>query len=242
MENPEVSVITPTIRPDGLKLVESALKRQMFSDFWYKHLEDFEWLVGSPFEPDVDCIWVQDDFKGGLWTLNRIYNKLIKQAKADIIISIQDHTFFGMDVIDRFRTHFLYDPKSIVTGVGDKYDTVYPKKGTVIWRDPRRVDGGFRDTTFNNIEFNFCSIPKEALYAVGGFDEQMDFEFFGMDAYDTLRRISNVGGFKFVIDESIESFSEEHGRVSNWESKNGIHGSYDRYYADRNNNTLNYLL
>jgi len=61
-----ISIITPTIRESGLSLVDKTLRRQTFTDI--------EWLVGSKFQSEFGR-WVKDDFEGGYWTLNRIYNK-----------------------------------------------------------------------------------------------------------------------------------------------------------------------
>jgi len=47
----KISVITPTIREEGLPIVDKALNRQSF--------EDFEWLVGSPFPTEYGK-WVEE--------------------------------------------------------------------------------------------------------------------------------------------------------------------------------------
>lgn len=209
-----ISVLTPTIRKEGLPLVKKALERQDV---------EYEWLIGSPFDPEMGT-WIKDDFEGGYWTLNRCYNKLIQNAKGDLIVSIQDHTFFNPDALEKFDFWFQQHPNYIVSGVGDKYDRVYPERGIKVWSDPRkRNTGQFRAVPFNEIEGNFCSIPKKALYDVGGFDRALDFEGFGMDFYNVLERISKLGKYEFYIDESNESYSETHGRVGNWDKNNLIH-------------------
>lgn len=214
-----ISVLTPTIRPEGLEIVNKALKRQTF--------KDFEWLIGSPFEPGYGT-WVKDDFEGGYWTLNRMYNKLIKQCKGDVVVSWQDYTFAKPDTLERFFTHYLSDPKTLVSAVGNKYTEVYPELGEITWKDPRERDdqGSYYYCFFNDIEWNLCLCPKSALYEVGGFDEKLDFLGFGMDGYGVNERLSLIGGYEFALDQAIKSYSLSHGRVENWERDNAIHGAY----------------
>jgi len=215
----KISVITPTIRPNGLPLVERALNRQTMTDF--------EWLIGSPFNPSLSrAKWVKDDFRGGYWTLNRIYNRLIKNCRADLIVSWQDYTFADPEALEKFLFYFKRNPKMIISGIGNKYkDDSWVVK---VWQDPRESGekASFYPCSFNEIEGNFCSCPKQALYDIGGFDEEMDFIGFGMDWYGVLDRIDSLGGYKFVIDQTNKSYSLCHGRVKGWEENNLIHGKY----------------
>jgi len=213
-----ISVITPTIREGGLELVSRALRRQTV---------EFEWLIGSPFNPKIEgAKWVEDDFGGGFWSLNRIYNKLIKAASGDLIVSWQDFTSATPQALEKFLFHFNNEPKTLVTGVGNKYtDTNWVAK---VWQDPReRVDqGSFYQCDFSDIEWNFCAVPKQAIYDVGGFDERLDFLGFGMDGYSVNERIFDLGGYDFKIDQSNKSFSTTHDRIGGWENNNLIHGGY----------------
>lgn len=218
---PIISVLTPTIRKQGLELVKKALNKQTF--------QDFEWLIGSSFDPEIDeAIWVQDDFKDGLWSLNRIYNKLIKNSKADLIVSWQDYTFADSDVLEKFLFHFLTEPKTLVTGVGNKYHQVYPLKDDLVWKDPRERNdiGTYYPIYFNDVEWNLCSVPKQALLDIGGFDEAADYLYLGMDGYGVNDRINDFGGYDFKINQTIKSYSLVHARQDNWEKDNGIHGKY----------------
>lgn len=228
-----ITIITPTIRKEGLEIVKKGLDRSTIA---YD-----EWLIGSPFDPGMGT-WVKDDFTGGYWTLNRALNKLIKQAKGDLIISIQDHTFFMPESLSKFLFYYEKDPKSIISGIGDKYESVIPR-GKKVWTDVRRgLTSGFGTCPFYLIEGNFCSIPKEAFYSVGGFDESLDFKGFGLDFYSLLDRLSIKNEYRFYIDDTNESASETHGRVDNWNKDNitsyeyiGIHKKYEE------NPVLSYL-
>jgi len=220
-----ITVITPTIRPKGLEIVDIALKRQTF--------RDFEWLVGSPTNTGYGK-WVKDNFKGGVWTLNRIYNKLIKKAKGNLIVSWQDYTFADPDCLEKFYFHFNNEPKTLVSGVGNKYTTVYPELGAKIWQDPRERDdqGTFYSVYPSDIEWNLASIPKQSLYNIGGFDEALDYLGYGLDGFSVNYRVDDLKeGYDFKIDQTIKSYSLAHGRADDWEEKNLIHGGYNKYMA-----------
>lgn len=214
-----ISVLTPTIREEGLPIVKKALDRQTF--------RDFEWIIGSPFETKVG-IWVEDDFELGVWTLNRIYNKMIKQAKGDLIVSWQDFTFADPDCLERFWNLYQAEPKTLVSAVGNKYEQVYPARVNMLWKDPRENNnnGSYYPCYFTDIEWNLCSVPKKALYDVGGFDEVLDFRGFGMDGYSVNERINDFGGYDFKLNQAIKSYSLVHGRIADWDKNNLIGEPY----------------
>lgn len=222
MGTPAVTIITPTVRFEGLTLVGKALKRQTF--------KDFEWLIVAPFKPAVSTPHrpIRDIARsnGDLHTLNKAYNEAISKAQGQLIISWQDYTYARPDTLERFFTHYQQEPKVLVTAVGNKYSD---ESFTVMtWKDPRERDdlGSYYPCYFNDIEFNLCSLPKDALYAVGGFDEELD-KFYGMDGYSVVDRLNMLGGYDFKIDQSIKSYSLNHSRYTDWEEKNAIHGPYE---------------
>jgi len=216
----KISVITPSIRKEGLKLVSKALKKQTF--------RDFDWWVGAPFPPLEEInydYWILDDFKGGFWSLNRIYNKLIEHSRGELIVSWQDYTYAKPDALEKFWFHYQNNPRAIVTGVGNKYkDESWQVK---IWQDPRERNdqGSFYECYPNDIEFNFCAVPREAFYQIGGFDEKMDFLGYGMDGISVVERLDALG-WKFYIDQTNKSYSLKHGRPKGWEKYNLLHGGY----------------
>lgn len=219
-----ISVITPTIRTAGLYLVKKALDRQIF--------KDFEWLICSPEKPELikDCkynvTWLEDDFEGGVWTLNRAYNYMIKNARGKLIVSWQDYTFAKPDGLQKFWDCYQAEPKTLVSGVGNKYiDESWTVK---TWQDPRqRSDfGSYYSCNPHDCEWNYCSCPKQALYDIGGFDEEMDLLGFGMDGCSVVDRINIFGGYDFKLDQTNESFSLEHSRPELWEEKNLLYGGY----------------
>jgi hypothetical protein len=216
-----ISVITPTIYEDRLKIVKDSLDNQLFTDF--------EWLVGSPFKPGG--IWVKDNYKGGFWSLNRTYNALVRASKGELIVSWQDNVWIPPDGLQKFWIAYQ-ETKSIVSGVGDQYKKLdeYGKPIIKIWDDPRKTDkyGSFYECVWNDAEFNWCAIPKKAFYDCGGFDEELDFRGYGGDQLQLCERLNDLG-WKFYLDQTNESFTLRHGRITGWDKNHVLqNGEYDK--------------
>lgn len=235
-----ISIITPSIRPEALEIVAKSINKQTH--------DEWEWLIGSKFDPKIPyATWIKDDFEGGFWTLNRIYNKLIKETKGELIVSLQDSIYVPPGGLESFWASFL-DTKGLglVSGVGDQYDKVdnFGKPYNKVWSDPRkRLDQGtFYECTFPDVEWNWCAVPKQALIAVGGFDNGLDFLGFGMDGYQVNERLDKMG-YKFFLDQTNESYTLRHDRSShggeeNWIKNNNLkNGMYEQRRKELVNNT-----
>lgn len=206
----KICVLTPSIRKDGLKIVQKALDEQTFTDF--------DWYIGSPFKPENTwATWVPDRFKGGYWTLNRMMNELIKKSEGELIVSWQDFTYGDKNLLERLWKRYNDDNQSLVSILGNKYyDETF---GLESWFDPRITNQVFRETPFQDVEWNLCSCPRKALDEVGGFIEDLDFQGFGMDGYCVNERLDELN-YRFYVDSTVRTYSLMHGRVPNWEEKN----------------------
>lgn len=227
----KISILTPTIRREGLDIVRTSLLKQSF--------KDWEWLIGSPFDPEIpEAIWVKDDFEGGFWSLNRIYNKMLKEAKGELIVSWQDWIWIPKGGLAQFW-HSYEETDSVVTGVGDQYEQIgqFGKPEIQIWADPRKSYTHPEGKTFyecypNDAEWNWCAIPKKYLFAVGGMDEELDYLGFGGDQLQVGERLDTIG-VKFFIDQTNESFTVRHNRDSyggeeRWDGNHVLfNGKYD---------------
>lgn len=229
----KISIITPSIRPAGVELVDTALARQTF--------KNFEWLICGPlgaaelFNKNIEYskhkYLGNPPLKEGMyWDLNFSYNRLIKESAGELIISWQDYTFADADALEKFWFHYQNEPKTLVSAVGNKYREVYPERKEQLWQDPRERNdlGMFYSVYPQDIEWNLCSVPKQALYDIGGFDEGLDFVGFGMDGYQVNHRLDDLGGYDFKIAQDIKSYSLVHGRVENWDKHNVLGPKYEQ--------------
>jgi len=232
----KVSVITPTIRKEGLELVKKALKNQTF--------KDFEWLIGSPFDPGVpDAKWLQDCWSEGYWSLNRSYNSLFLASKGDLIVTLQDWIWIPPDGIEKFVLA-SETVRGVISGVGDQYERVgqYGKPEVKIWSDPRKntKNGSFYECYPNDAEWNWCSFPREAIFDIGGMDEQLDFLGYGGDQLQAVERMDALG-WKFYLDQTNESYTVRHGRedFGGQESWDGNHVLFNGKYDARKKELIN---
>lgn len=231
---PKISVITPTVRPEGLRIVEQALARQTF--------EDFEWLICSPICPkeakttDYSINWIEDDAEGGFWTLNRAYNKLFKAAGGELIVSLQDFVYINPDSLEKFW-YAYEETKGCISGTGHQYDKVGEngKPFNRIWDDPRKTDkyGTFYECNWQDIEWNWAAIPRRYIFEAGGMDEQLDFLGYGGDQLQLMERINDLG-YKSFLDQTNESFTlrhdrSKHGGQHHWDENHVVlNGKYDQ--------------
>lgn len=224
-----ISIITPTIRKEGLKIVRESLKMQTF--------KDWEWLICSPFDPEIpEARWIKDDFEGGFWSLNRAYNALFREAKGDSIVSWQDWIWVPPTGLQKFVEASKQYPDGIISGVGDQYQRMGEFRPEVkIWTDPRKTDkfGSFYECIHDDCEWNWACIPKSAIFKVGGMDEELDFLGFGGDQLQLCERLNDLG-YKFYLDQTNESFTLRHNRDAsggedNWNENHVLfNGKYDQ--------------
>lgn len=214
----KISVITPTIRLEGIPIVLKALAKQTF--------RDYEWKICSPYITNKEFLtmkenhniphieWIQDDFQGGFWGLNRSYNLLFKKAQGELIVSWQDWITAKPDALQKFWDAYK-QTSGIISGVGDQYESLdkFGKPQIKIWSDPRKTEkyGSFYECFPQDAEWNFCAIPKEAIYSVGGMDEELDFLGYGGDQLQICARMNDIG-CRFYLDQTNESYTIRHSR------------------------------
>jgi len=214
----KISVITPSIRPQGLEIVANALKKQDF--------KDFEWIICAPQHLKVGIENALRDTipyffignpplkKGQFWDLNYSYNRMIEKSNNNIIISWQDNIWAKPDALSKFF-ETVKAVNAPVSGIGDQYLQLnrWGKPEIKSWADPRRTTqyGTFYEVNHDDIEWNFCACPKQLLIDVGGADEKLDFLGRGGDMFQITDRLNDLG-VKFWIDQTNESFTLQHDR------------------------------
>lgn len=151
----KISVLSPTIRPEGLvPLRESLMKQTMDKD-------SFEWLV------DINVTGKHD--------LNASFNKMIKRAKGELIVFYEDYTRILPDGLERFWKAYQEHPDTCFTSPLGKVDN-WGDSPRWDWRatkqDPSQTD--YTYCGWQTCELDWGAIPKKILYEIGGFDEELD--------------------------------------------------------------------
>jgi len=223
----KISVLTPTIRPKGLKLVKQALAYQGF--------KEWEWIICAPKKYQVEMEAVLDGFPHKfitnpplkdwqVWDLNYSYNRMIELANGELLVSWQDYTFADPDLLSTLWKHYLDDPKALVSVCGNKYpddDFDIPA-----WIDPRYARDEYN---WQDMEWNLLSVSKKIMYDIGGFDEGMD-KMFGLDGYSVNHRLVDAKIAHFKLEKNCRTYSLFHDRDKNWGSKNFLqNGKADKY-------------
>lgn len=217
----KISVVTPSVRPEGLKIVEASLQNQSYG--WGKYSGEVEWLVVSPFRPEVSCNWIPEPDKkeGDMYGLNKAWNAAFKQASGELIVSFVDMTWAPPDALQQFWDHYEANPKGLVGGVGNQYAEVIDGKPEImIWKDPRMRDdlGSFYEISPIDLEFCLTSVPKQAIIDIGGWDEEWD-KYAALSEKEACLRMDRLG-YKFYLDQSIEYRALTHPRLTtNWEER-----------------------
>lgn len=227
MEQIKISVLTPTIRPLGLKLVKQALA--------YQDFKSFEWIICSPKKLENEIREVLGDFpykfignpplkSWQVWDLNYSYNRMIEKADGELLVSHQDFTFADPDLLSTLWEHYLKDPKALVSVLGNKYPD--DEFDIPAWIDPRF---SMEKYTWKEIEWNLCSCPRKLLYDIGGFYEKMD-SHFGMDGFSVNHRLQDSKIANFKLEKESQSYSLFHGRDKDWDKKNYLSGGRSEEY------------
>lgn len=230
-----LSVITPSIRKEGLELTRKGLSRQTF--------KEFEWLICSPFDPEITgAIWVKEPAKEAkdVWGFNKAMNALLTEATGELIISLQDFILPSPEGLEKFIYWYQkLGPKVCLTGVGDIYTQLDPP--VKVWSDPRK---SYRSKTSeavyecfpSDIEFNWCAIPRQGFLEIGGLDEEYDKQF-GMDNVNVMFRLDKLD-YKSFIDQSNEVMGLQHSRPENWDEKHAMHGFHQQRIKDIEENKI----
>lgn len=186
---PRISVLTPTIRPEGLKVTQECLKQQTFTEF--------EWLV------EVNHTGKHD--------LNAAYNRMLKRAQGVLIVSLQDYIRVRPDFLERWWQAYEANRTSFMTAPVGKVNTFdagdMPRWD---WRAYRMNDTDtIRENEFRCWEIDNGAAPLEALKKIGGFDERLD-EWWSSDNVSVGKRAHLAGyTFKCIFDNPGIAFDHD---------------------------------
>lgn len=172
----KISVVTPTIRPEGLEVMKKCLEAQTE--------QDFEWLV------EVGLTNKGHD-------LNAAFNRMLRRAQGELIVFYEDYTKIMPDGLERFWKAYRERPGSLFTAPLGKVNK-WGESPVWDWRAhkqrPDQTD--YTDSSWNTCELDWGAIPKKVLYDIGGFDEELD-NWWSMDNVSVGKR-ADQAGYKFA--------------------------------------------
>ena len=141
---PKISVLTPSIRGDMLRITQQCLERQTFTDF--------EWLV-------------EIGLRNRGFTLPSDLNKMLRRAKGHRIVMLQDCIRIDNDALERIsvlKNDLWTFPVGQVMRYGDEPE----------WDWRTTNDGALPGPHY--WETDFACAPTEAFFDVGGYDEEFN--------------------------------------------------------------------
>lgn len=175
-----ISVLTPTIRPEGLKVLQEGLKNQTF--------QDFEWLV------EVSIPERGHD-------LNAAYNRMLKRAKGSLVVSLQDYIQIPPDYLEKWWQAYSDHPDTFFTA---------PVGKVKAWGDAPVWDWRKSATEchWTGWEIDSGAAPLKALVQIGGFDEMLDGKWSSDNVNVGCR--ADLAGYKFrVVDNPSVAFDHD---------------------------------
>lgn len=150
-------------------------------------LRDFEWLVEVNVSGETD--------------FNQAMNRMLRRAKGDIIVSVQDY----IAIPDNALEYIVSLPPAFYT---------FPIGKIINENDSPRWDwreSESRDINFMEWEICFGAAPRDWLIAIGGFDEELD-KAWGFDNVNTGLRAS-LAGYPMKCDNTIKAIAFDHDAV-----------------------------
>jgi glycosyltransferase involved in cell wall biosynthesis len=187
---PKITVITPSIRPEGLKVTFNTLREQTF--------QDFEWLTRMSLPGDKSDLCYQ-------------MNQAIREANGELIVFLQDYIEIGKDGLQRIWDRYqaekaAYQYVCWTMPVGKK-DMDNPGKVTWDWRSYGEEQ---EEITFERWEIDWGAAPR-AAFAEEEFAEEYDAGF-GWENVDLAYRLMK-NGWKFKVDRYNEAEATDHDKM-----------------------------
>lgn len=208
-----ISVVTPSIRPKGLEIIQDCLKKQT--------LQDFEWLVELGLGKEYD--------------LNRAQNRMLRRAKGELIVFLQDFIQIPNNGLESFWNAYQSDKNTFFTApVGKTLDYK-----DISW-DWRTSPGASMDWTM--WEIDWAAAPLKAIRQIGGFDEWLDGKTWTFDNVNVGCR-ADMAGFKFKNLMENKAIAYNHDAVMPHPFRSNWHPEHhnERLNFFRHGNKIDYL-
>lgn len=186
----KISIITPSIRPKGLDITQKCLSEQVF--------KDFEWLV------DIGIPGKGHD-------LNAAFNRMIKRARGELLVFYQDYIKVNSDYLEKFWRAYQEHPNTFFTSpVGKVQNQDFSGEIKWDWRawkqNENQID--YTDCLPRCWEIDSGAAPKDAIYKIGGFDEEFDKHWSADNLSVGVR--ADLAGYKFKCVFSNPAIAWDH--------------------------------
>jgi hypothetical protein len=231
-----ISVLYISNRYGGMDILRGNLRRQSTQDFelvfvdgLYEERKDqiHEYFEGIKVK-HIDQNQLPMD--GYLSRLARADNLGFKNCDGELIVCLQDYIWIGPYGLEKFyEIHKQYEGKALITGIGHQYKSptvaeislpkdpfsVFEKPSTrkpevKFWSDPRDFGGtDVRPAEPVEWELNWAAISREAIFDLGGMDEEYDKKGFAWDNTNIGERAKMLG-YKILLDPSNECYGFDH--------------------------------
>ena len=182
----KISVLTPTIRGE-----EAIAPNRMSLAAMNFDQDELEWLIEEG-----------DDSKHDL---NAAFNRMLKRAKGELIIFMEDYTKATTEGLRKFWEAYQKDSSVFWTA---------PLGKTLDWKHLEwdwRAYADANDTTYNCWEIDWGAAPKKALFEIGGFDEELD-NYWSCDNVNVAYR-AYLNGYKFKNMFDNPAVAYDHNKV-----------------------------
>lgn len=179
-----ISVVTPSIRCDGLIPVQESLAKQTF--------QDFEWLteIGIP-ERGHD--------------LNAAFNRMLRRAKGELIVFYEDWAKVEPDFLEKAWDLYKKNPNTLFT---------CPLGKTLDWKEVKYDFRNFAETIeWDMWEIDLAFAPLKILKEVGGFDEELD-KYWSFDNVNLAYRVLLTGKYNFAIAHELKGMVYDHDKMT----------------------------
>lgn len=209
-----ISVLTPSIRPEYLHITQECLEKQTFTDF--------EWLT-------------EIGLRNRGFTLPSDLNKMLKRAKGDRIVMLQD----CIRIEDNALALINKLPNEMYT---------FPVGQTMDFENQPEWD--WRATFTGELlgphywEADFACAPTQAFFDVGGYDEDFN-NGWSWDNVEVARRIARTGR-RFFCERGIVGVALQHDKLRPHPFRRTLESNEKRaeaskYRCDRGEFKLSYI-
>lgn len=208
----KVSVITPASR-DFISLGVPFLSL-LSQDF-----DDYEWvIVDKKYHERGNLVselnqalgnrivHIPEEGRSGeyFWGLCHAMNTALKKVRGELVVIVQDYTWFPPNGISEFWSIYTQHKDWAVSTISHKIDE------KCILKDVRKkgwIDN-VEEISHMQFEMNFCSIPTQILRDIGGWDEEFD-KGWHYENQDVALRCQKRG-CKLMLYQSLETYHFRH--------------------------------